>query len=146
MLWVLCLRLWRGEDTVLWYSSLPFSLYLCTLQETTDAVSAAMHLSADSELLSFVKHVEKKVTQSYFSNMKFCVSALVYFHKKGGNYNSYVTRKVMQFCVPIWQYQVVIPRYGEYAEARDLGVRRRYRVAGQVCKKWKQRVCSVGPV
>ncbi|CAN6253303.1 unnamed protein product [Urochloa humidicola] len=26
---------------------------------------------------------------------------------------------------------VVIPRYGEYAEARDLGVRRRYRVAGQ---------------
>ncbi|XP_066319491.1 soluble starch synthase 2-2, chloroplastic/amyloplastic [Miscanthus floridulus] len=25
---------------------------------------------------------------------------------------------------------VVIPRYGEYAEARDLGVRRRYRVAG----------------
>ncbi|KAJ1281026.1 hypothetical protein BS78_04G277100 [Paspalum vaginatum] len=26
---------------------------------------------------------------------------------------------------------VVIPRYGEYAEAQDLGVRRRYRVAGQ---------------
>ncbi|XP_062222037.1 soluble starch synthase 2-2, chloroplastic/amyloplastic-like [Phragmites australis] len=26
---------------------------------------------------------------------------------------------------------VVIPRYGEYAEARDLGVRRRYKVAGQ---------------
>ncbi|OEL35200.1 Soluble starch synthase 2-2, chloroplastic/amyloplastic [Dichanthelium oligosanthes] len=26
---------------------------------------------------------------------------------------------------------VVIPRYGEYAEARDLGVRRRYRIAGQ---------------
>nr|ACC86845.1 starch synthase IIb precursor [Sorghum bicolor] len=26
---------------------------------------------------------------------------------------------------------VVIPRYGEYAEARDLGVRKRYRVAGQ---------------
>lgn len=26
---------------------------------------------------------------------------------------------------------VVIPKYGEYAEARDLGVRRRYRVAGQ---------------
>lgn len=39
----------------------------------------------------------------------------------------------MKICFP---YQVVIPRYGEYAEARDLGVRRRYRVAGQVWEKW----------
>jgi hypothetical protein len=33
----------------------------------------------------------------------------------------------------------VIPRYGEYAEARDLGVRRRYRVAGQVWTKKRKK-------
>jgi hypothetical protein len=48
---------------VLWYSSLSFSLYLCTLRETADTVSAAMRLNADSELLSFAKHGEKiKIT------------------------------------------------------------------------------------
>ena len=49
----------RGHRVMVFISSI--SLYLCTLRETTDAVSAAMHLNADSELLSFVKHVEKKV-------------------------------------------------------------------------------------
>jgi hypothetical protein len=37
----------------------------------------------------------------------------------------------------------VIPRYGEYAEARDLGVRRRYRVAGQVWRKMEAKTCGV---
>jgi hypothetical protein len=35
----------------------------------------------------------------------------------------------------LFSSQVVAPHYGNYAEAQDIGVRKRYKVAGQVCNE-----------